>query len=82
MRSVAETLVQIAWLWTADHVMHEERRPEFLEAFHFRDSPTHSCRASESDCRTVDQHQAQLTVIDRLLGIIPRFTGLAWRPRP
>src|SRR5215208_3683557 len=34
-RSVAETLVHIAWLWTADRLMHEERRLDSLDGFDF-----------------------------------------------
>src|SRR5687767_11060219 len=34
-RSVAETLVHIAWLWTSDRLMHEERHLESLEGFDF-----------------------------------------------
>ena len=30
-RSVAETLVHIAWLWTSDHLIHEELRLESVE---------------------------------------------------
>ncbi len=34
-RSVAETLVHIAWLWTSDRVIHEEHRIETVEGFDF-----------------------------------------------
>ena len=34
-RSVAETLVHIAWLWTSDHLIHEELRLESVEGFDF-----------------------------------------------
>src|SRR5688572_32011544 len=34
-RSVAETLVHIAWLWSADRLMHEERHLNSLEGFDF-----------------------------------------------
>lgn len=126
-RSVAETLVHIAWLWTADRVMHEERHLESLDGFDF---PTllATSAAQEKVVRTKAeiiellrvegeqaakwvegladafvservllpgggsvtrfemilgtkehelQHRAQLTVLARLLGIVPRFTGLA-----
>jgi uncharacterized damage-inducible protein DinB len=126
-RSVAETLVHIAWLWTADHFMHEERRVDSLEGIDFpallaksafEESISRS-RAEIIDLLRVEgdraaqwvealpdafmservhlpgggsvtrfemllatkehelQHRAQLTVIERLLGIVPRFTGLA-----
>jgi len=126
-RSVAETLVHIAWLWTADRLMHEERRLDTLEGFDFpallaksaSEEQVARSRAeiiellrSEGDraAQWVEalsdafmservglpgggsvtrfemllgtkehelQHRAQLTVIARLLGIVPRFTGLA-----
>ena len=126
-RSVAETLVHIAWLWTADRVMHEERRLDSLEGFDFPALLATSAaeeRAARSKAEVLEmlrvegeratrwmeglsdaflservglpgggsvsrfemllgtkehelQHRAQLTVIDRLLGIVPRFTGLA-----
>ena len=126
-RSVAETLVHIAWLWTADRLMHEERRLDSLEGFDFpalleTSAATERVRRSKAEiiemlrvegdraARWVEglsdafvservslpgggsvsrfemliatkehelQHRAQLTVIDRLLGIVPRFTGLS-----
>ena len=126
-RSVAETLVHIAWLWTADRFMHEERRLDSLEGFDFaallaKSASQEKVARSRSEIiellrvegdraaqwvegrtdgfmsETVRlpgggsatrfemilatkehelQHRAQLTVIQRLLGIVPRFTGLA-----
>jgi uncharacterized damage-inducible protein DinB len=126
-RSVAETLVHIAWLWTADRHMHEERRLDTLEGFDFPALLQQSAsqekvvrskaeivellrtegeRAAQwvealSDAFIAEpvrlpgggsttrfemlvatkehelQHRAQLTVIERLLGMVPRFTGLA-----
>ena len=126
-RSVAETLVHIAWLRTADRFMHEERRVDTLEGFDFAALLEKSAseekvvrsraeiiemlrvegdRAAQwvealSDAFMAErvrlpgggsvtrfemllatkehelQHRAQLTVIERLLGIVPRFTGLA-----
>ena len=126
-RSVAETLVHIAWLWTADRLMHEERRLDSLDGFDFP-ALLQSSAAEEQVARSKGeilerlrvegeraaqwvealsdafmservglpgggsvsrfemilgtkehelQHRAQLTVIERLLGIVPRFTGLA-----
>jgi uncharacterized damage-inducible protein DinB len=126
-RSVAETLVHIAWLSTADRFMHEERRLDSLEGFDFPAMLQQSAaeekvvrskaeiierlrvegdRAAQwldalSDAFLAEQvrlpgggsvsrfemllatkehelqHRAQLTVLERLLGIVPRFTGLA-----
>lgn len=126
-RSVAETLVHIAWLWTADHVMHEERRIDSLEGFDFPALLATSAaqeRVTRSKAEVIEllrgegdraaawveglsdafaserirlpgggsvsrfemllatkehelQHRAQLTVLQRMLGIAPRFTGLA-----
>jgi uncharacterized damage-inducible protein DinB len=126
-RSVAETLVHIAWLWTSDHLMHEELRLESLEGFDFAALLATSAseeRVARSRAEIIEllrvegtravqwvealpdallwervrlpgggsvsrfemllatkehelQHRAQLTVIERLLGIVPRFTGLA-----
>jgi uncharacterized damage-inducible protein DinB len=126
-RSVAETLVHIAWLWTADHLMHEELRLESLEGFDFAALLAKSAseeKATRSRAEIIEmlraegaravqwvetipdavlwerirlpgsgsvtrfemlvatkehelQHRAQLTVLGRLLGIVPRFTGLA-----
>ena len=126
-RSVAETLVHVAWLWTADRLMHEERRLESLEGFDFAALLATSAseeKVARSKAEIVErlrvegdraaqwvealpdafllervrlpgggsvsrfemllatkehelQHRAQLTVVERLLGIVPRFTGLA-----
>jgi uncharacterized damage-inducible protein DinB len=126
-RSVAETLVHIAWLWTSDRVIHEERHLDSLEGFDFPALLATSAaeeRVVRSKAEIIEllrvegeravrwleglpdatlservllpgggsvtrfemllatkehelQHRAQLTVIDRLLGIVPRFTGLA-----
>ena len=126
-RSVAETLVHIAWLGTADRFIHEERRLDSLENFDFgallaRSKAEEEAARSRAEIiellrvegdRTAAwveglhgaflaepvrlpgggsvsrfemllatkehelQHRAQLTVIERLLGIVPRFTGLA-----
>jgi uncharacterized damage-inducible protein DinB len=126
-RSVAETLVHIAWLWTADHLMHDELRLDSLEGFDFpallaksaQDEKQPRSKAEIIDLlrtqgdrcvRWVEalpaamlaervqlpgggsvsrfemlvgtkehelQHRAQLTVLARLVGIAPRFTGLA-----
>ena len=126
-RSVAETLVHIAWLSSADRVIHEERRLATLEGFDFPALLATSA-ADEQVVRSKEeiiellraagdraaqwveslpdaflaervhfpgggstsrfemilgtkehelQHRAQLTVLQRLLGITPRFTGLA-----
>jgi uncharacterized damage-inducible protein DinB len=126
-RSIAETLVHIAWLGTADRFMHEERRLESLDGFDFPALLAKSAqeeRVARSKAEIVEllrvegdraaqwvdalsdtfmsepvrlpgggsvtrfemilgtkehelQHRAQLTVLERLLGIVPRFTGLA-----
>jgi uncharacterized damage-inducible protein DinB len=126
-RSVAETLVHIAWLWTADRHMHEERRLETLEGFDFPallEKSASEEKVARSKAEIIErlrvegdraaqwtealsdafisehvrlpgggsvtrfemllatkehelQHRAQLTVIERLLGSVPRFTGLA-----
>ena len=126
-RSVAETLVHIAWLWTSDRILHEEARLQTVEGYDF---PAHLKKSeveekrSRSKSEIVEllrtdgdrqarwleqlpetfltervqlpgggsvsrfemllatkehelQHRAQLTVIDRLIGVVPRFTGLA-----
>lgn len=126
-RSVAETLVHIAWLWTADRLMHEERRIDSLEGFDFP-ALLATSQAAEQIARSKAeilellrvegdraaawvegfsdtfvservrlpgggsvsrfemllgtkehelQHRAQLTVMERMMGIVPRFTGLA-----
>jgi uncharacterized damage-inducible protein DinB len=126
-RSVAETLVHIAWLWTSDHLIHTERRLDSLEGFDFpallatsaaEEKRTRSKaeiiellrtdgerwtewlgelpesflaeRVGLPDGSSVSrfemllatkehelQHRAQLVVMERLLGIVPRPTGLA-----
>ena len=126
-RSVAETLVHIAWLWTSDHLIHEELRLESVEGFDFAALMAKSA-SEEAIARSKEeiiemlrvegdravrwvealpdafiservrlpgggsvsrfemllatkehelQHRAQLTVIERLIGVVPRFTGLA-----
>ena len=126
-RSVAETLVHIAWLGTADRFMHQERRLDTLEGFDFpalleksaSEEKVARSRAEIIELLRVEgdraaqwvealpdafmseqvrlpgggsvtrfemllgtkehelQHRAQLTVLERLIGIVPRFTGLA-----
>jgi uncharacterized protein YndB with AHSA1/START domain/uncharacterized damage-inducible protein DinB len=126
-RSVAETLVHIAWLATADRIMHEEEHLHSLEGFDFpaliRKSEVEEKRPrtkaeilellrteGERQARWLEKlpegflaervelpgggsvsrfemllgtkehemhHRAQLTVVDRLIGVEPRFTGLA-----
>jgi uncharacterized damage-inducible protein DinB len=126
-RSIAETLVHIAWLASADRILHEEEHLETLEGFDFpallRKSEAEEKRprskaeivellgtGGERQARWLEelpeaflaervqlpgggsvsrfemllatkehelQHRAQLTVIDRLIGVVPRFTGLA-----
>jgi uncharacterized damage-inducible protein DinB len=126
-RSIAETLVHIAWLWSSDHLIHEELHLDSLEDFDFpallRQSavqekqprtkaeiiellrtegdrwvswveglsePILSERVSLPGGGSVSrfemllgtkehelQHRAQLTVLERLIGVAPRFTGLA-----
>lgn len=126
-RSVAETLVHIAWLWTSDRLLHEELHLDSLEGFDFPAMLATSAAAERvvrSKAEILEllrvegeraaqwvlalpdavvservllpgggsvtrfemilatkehelQHRAQLTVLARLLGIVPRFTGLA-----
>ena len=126
-RSVAETLIHIAWLWTADHLIHEERRLASFDGFDFPALLATSAaeeRVARSRAEIIDmlrvegeqaarwvegladaflserisfpdsgsvsrfemllgtkehelQHRAQLTVMQRMVGIVPRFTGLA-----
>jgi uncharacterized protein YndB with AHSA1/START domain/uncharacterized damage-inducible protein DinB len=126
-RSIAETLVHIAWLATSDRVLHEENRLDSVEGFDFpallRTSEVEEKRPrskaeiiellrteGERQARWIEglpqaflaervqlpggaavtrfemllatkehelQHRAQLTVIDRMIGVVPRFTGLA-----
>jgi uncharacterized damage-inducible protein DinB len=126
-RSVAETLVHIAWLATSDRILHEEARLHTVEGYDF---PAHLEKSAAEEKRPRSkaeildllrtegerqvrwleqlpeaflaervrlpggasmsrfemllatkehelQHRAQLTVIDRLIGVVPRFTGLA-----
>jgi len=123
-RSVAETLVHIAWLSRADHFLHEEQRLSSLESFDFRTLIKRSeieekrprskneiidllRTEGERWCQWVERlseallseqvgmpggasksrfemllgtkehemhHRAQLTVIERLLGIVPHLT--------
>ena len=126
-RSIAETLIHIAWLATSDRTLHEEEHLDALEGFDFpallRKSEVEEKRPrskaeilellrteGERQSRWLEQlpeafmservqvqeggsvsrfemflatkehelqHRAQLTVIDRLIGVVPRFTGLA-----
>jgi uncharacterized damage-inducible protein DinB len=126
-RSVAETLVHIAWLGSSDHLIHEELHLDSLEGFDFpamlEKSATEEKR-SRSKAEILEllkgegdrwvkwveqlpepflaervrlpgggsvsrfemligtkehelQHRAQLTVMERMLEVVPRFTGLA-----
>jgi uncharacterized damage-inducible protein DinB len=126
-RSVAETLVHIAWLGAADRVIHEREHLSSLEGFDFAallatsasDEKVPRSKAEIIELLRVEgdravrwietlpdefmaervalpgggsvsrfemilatkehelQHRAQLTVIERLMGIATRFTGLA-----
>jgi len=126
-RSIAETLVHIAWLWTSDRILHEEEHLGTVEGFDFpallKKSEVEEKRQrskaeiiellrteGERQVRWLEQqsesflservqlpgggsvsrfemllatkehelqHRAQLTIIDRLIGVVPRFTGLA-----
>jgi uncharacterized damage-inducible protein DinB len=126
-RSVAETLVHIAWLASADRVIHEEEHLGTLDGFDFPALLATSAaeeRVVRSKAEIIEllraegeraarwvealpddvlaervllpgggsvsrfemilgtkehelQHRAQLTVLSRMLGIVPRFTGLA-----
>jgi uncharacterized damage-inducible protein DinB len=126
-RSIAETLVHIAWLGSSDRLIHEELHLDSLEAFDFpamlEQSAVEERRPRSKDevlnllrtegDRSVTwleglsddfllepvrlpggasvsrfemllgtkehelQHRAQLTVMERMIGISPRFTGLA-----
>jgi uncharacterized damage-inducible protein DinB len=126
-RSIAETLVHIAWLSSADRVIHEERHLATFEGFDFpalMATSTAEERIARSKEEIIErlrvegeravrwveglsdtflaeriqfpgggsvsrfemilgtkehelQHRAQLTVLSRLVGIAPRFTGLA-----
>ena len=126
-RSIAETLVHIAWLGRSDRVIHEELHLDSLETFDFpallEQSAEEEKRPRSKDeilellrdegDRSVAwleglsddflreqvglpgggsvsrfemllgtkehelQHRAQLTVLERMIGVVPRFTGLA-----
>jgi uncharacterized damage-inducible protein DinB len=126
-RSIAETLVHIAWLGRSDRVIHEELRLDSLENFDFpalleQSTDEEKCPRSKDEIldllrgegdRSVAwleglsddflrervglpgggsvsrfemllgtkehelQHRAQLTVLERMIGVVPRFTGLA-----
>ena len=126
-RSVAETLVHIAWLGSSDRLIHDELRLDSLEGFDFPAMLEQSAieeRRQRSKDEILDllstegnrsatwleglsdsflserirlpgggstsrfemllgtkehelQHRAQLTVMERMLGLVPRFTGLA-----
>ena len=126
-RSIAETLVHIAWLGSSDRILHDEEHLDALEGFDFpallRKSEAEEKRRrskvqilellrteGERQTQWLEQlpefvlservqlpgggsvsrfemllatkehelqHRAQLTIIDRLIGVVPRFTGLA-----
>lgn len=126
-RSVAETLVHIAWLGSSDRLIHEELHLDSLDGFDFAamlDTSVVEEKRPRSTTEILEllraegeawvswveqlsepflservrlpgggsvsrfemllgtkehelQHRAQLTVIERLLGLVPRFTGLA-----
>jgi uncharacterized damage-inducible protein DinB len=126
-RSIGETLVHIAWLWTSDRALHDEARIETVEGYDFvalmKTSEVEEKRQwskaailellraagerqaawleGKSDAFLAErvafpgggsttrfemllatkehelQHRAQLTVLERLIGVAPRFTGLA-----
>lgn len=126
-RSVAETLVHIAWLGTFDRYLHVDAHVRTLDGFDFpalvRKSEVEEKRTRSKDeilellrtegerhARWLEelpeaflservglpgggsvsrfelllatkehelQHRAQLTIIDRLIGVVPRVTGLA-----
>ncbi len=126
-RSVAETLVHIAWLGSSDRLIHDDLHLDSLETFDFpamlaQSTTEERCQRSKDEIldllrtegdRSVKwveglsdsflseevrlpggasvsrfemllatkehelQHRAQLTVMERMLGVAPRFTGLA-----
>jgi uncharacterized damage-inducible protein DinB len=126
-RSVAETLVHIAWLATSDRMIHEVHRIHTVAGFDFAALMASSAveervargkseivqllrSTGEEHARWIEsrpdaflaeevafpggapvtrfawllatkehelQHRAQLTVLERLLGLEPRFTGLS-----
>jgi uncharacterized damage-inducible protein DinB len=126
-RSIGETLVHIAWLWTSDRILHEEARISTAVGYDF---VTHMAGSAVEEQRPRSKadiiellrlegerhaawlesrpdeflaervalpgetslsrfewliatkeheihHRAQLTVLDRLIGVVPRFTGLS-----
>ena len=126
-RSIAETLVHIAWLWSSDRLIHEELHLEMLDGFDFP-ALLETSAVEEKRPRTKAailellqtegdrwvswveglrvpflaervglpgggsvsrfemilatkehelQHRAQLTVMERMIDVVPRFTGLA-----
>ena len=132
-RSVAESLVHIAWLWGFDRHLHDEAHLDSLDGFDFPSLIAQS-RAEESRPRTKQEivellrvegerfaewleqlpqeilsepvgmpgggsasrfelllgtkehemhHRAQLTVLERLVGVVPHFTRAMMRtPEP
>ena len=126
-RSIAETLVHIAWLGSSDRLIHEELHLDSLEGFDFPALLERSAieeKRSRSKAEILEllradgersaswveqlpdaflaervrlpgggstsrfemlmatkehelQHRAQLTVLERMLGLVPHFTGLA-----
>jgi len=126
-RSIAETLVHIAWRWTSDRLLHEELHLDSVETYDFPallETSTVEERRPRSKDEIIDHlrtegdrwvrwveglsdsfvaeqvrlpggasvsrfewllatkeheihHRAQIMVMERMLGIVPRFTGLA-----
>jgi uncharacterized damage-inducible protein DinB len=126
-RSIGETLVHIAWLWTSDRLLHDEARITTVEGYDFaalmKTSTVEEKRVrtkaeiidllretGEAQAKWLEgksdgfmaervafpgggstsrfemllatkehelQHRAQLTVLERMIGVVPRFTGLA-----
>lgn len=126
-RSVAETLIHIAWLGSSDLLIHEELHLDSVEGFDFPALLEKSAieeKRSRSKAEILEllrregdrwvtwveqlpelflaervrlpgggsvsrfemlmgtkehelQHRAQLTVLERMVGVVPRFTGLA-----
>jgi len=126
-RSIGETLVHIAWLFTSDLAIHQQARISTVEGFDFvtlmktseveekrprsKDEIIELLRsAGESQAAWIEaapdaflaeriafpggastsrfemllatkehelQHRAQITVLERLIGMTPRFTGLS-----
>lgn len=125
-RSIGETLVHIAWLWTSDRILHDEAhintavgydftshmarstveekrsrsKGEIIELLRVEGERQAAWLESKSDAFLAERvamgegssvsrfewilaskeheihHRAQLTVLDRLIGVVPRFTGL------